>query len=551
VQAKMAKALKNRASKHRYISSTQTSLIGFESPFSRHLKPDNRWVIMAHKIPWDTLVGEYRKQMGNHQTGAEGINPRVVIGSLIIKHMCDLSDRETVQQIQENMYMQYFIGYSSFCDEVPFDPSLFVEFRNRLGIDQVNLINEKILGLSKEREAEPVPVAKEDKQPPPQLPESTSPSDDGSHVQAPSEEPATPQFEEQENVQAIPNKGKMIVDATACPQDIRYPTDLNLLDDARKKSEALIDFLFDAARHTKKPRTYRKEARKYFLKTIQKRTKGKKEIRKAIRKQLGYLKRNIGNIHKLLDRYETIPLDRHQHKYFFVIQTLYEQQAHMHKEKIHTVDHRIVSIHQPHVRPIVRGKTNAKVEFGAKVQVSLMNGYAFLDDLSWEAFNEGTRLMGIVELFRKRFGCYPQEVLADQIYCNRANRAALKELDISLRAKPLGRPPAVKTEHVRPGERNPIEGKFGQAKTAYGMNRIKARLQGTSQSWIATIILVLNLVKLTREVPYCLLVKWITYSARQIKKTMLRLVDWLLQGRACQTENAIGFYLFSRPYLTT
>ena len=73
----------------------------------------------------------------------------------------------------------------------------------------------------------------------------------------------------------------------------------------------------------------------------------------------------------------------------------------MHKEKVHSIEHRIVSIHQPHVRPMVRGKTNANVEFGAKIQVSLMNGYAFLDDLSWEAFNEGARLMGVVENYIK------------------------------------------------------------------------------------------------------------------------------------------------------
>lgn len=543
----MPKALKNRASKLPYISPTQPCLIGFESPFSKHLNPDNRWVIMAQKIPWDTLVGEYQKQMGNHQTGADGINPRVVIGSLIIKHMCDLSDRETVQQIQENMYMQYFIGYNSFSDEAPFDPSLFVEFRNRLGIEQVNSINEKILGLSKEREAEPGPVTNEDKQPPPQPPETASPTDE--HLDTPaSEVPAGPsQKPDEQKKPAIPNKGKMMVDATACPQDIRYPTDLNLLNDAREKSEELIDFLFDTTRHTKKPRTYRKTARKYFLRTIQKKTKTKKELRKAIKKQLGYLKRNMGSIHKLLDKYEVIPLDRHQHKYFFVIQTLYEQQAHMYKEKTHTIDHRIVSIHQPHVRPIVRGKANANVEFGAKIQVSLMNGYAFLDDLSWEAFNEGTRLMSVVELFRNRFGCYPKEVLADQIYCSRANRAKLKELDISLRAKPLGRPPAVKTEHVRPGERNPIEGKFGQAKTAYGMNRIKARLQCTSQSWIATIIMVLNLVKLTGEVPYCLFVKWLTYSARWAKNLYTRTHQWIDMLQGHQPKNFVFFTFSADP----
>ena len=104
-------------------------------------------------------------------------------------------------------------------------------------------------------------------------------------------------------------------------------------------------------------------------------------------------------------------------------------------------------------------------------------------------------MMDYIEKYRKRFSCYPSEVLADQIYCTRVNRAALKELGIKLLAKPLGRPSAM-TIHVSPGERNPIEGKFGQAKTAYGLNRIKARLKGTSESWIATIILVLNLVKL-------------------------------------------------------
>ena len=463
--------------------------------------------------------------MGNHQTGADGINPRVVIGSLIIKHMCDLSDSETVLQIQENMYMQYFIGYSSFSDEAPFDSSLFVEFRKRLGIDQVNLINEKILGLSLLKDKKPgPPVRGESQSQQPGPPVSASSIDGPTDIPVLAEGPVAEKeskVEVPEKEIVIPNKGKLIVDATACPQDIRYPTDLNLLNDARVKSEELIDLLFDSSWHDKKPRTYREEARKMFLKTIQKRSKTRKEIRKAIKKQLGYLNRNIGNIHKLLDPYKVIPLDRYQHKYFFVIQTLFEQQAHMHKEKIHTIDHRIVSIHQPHVRPIVRGKTNANVEFGAKIQMSLMNGFAFLDDLSWEAFNEGARLMSVVENYRKRFGCYPKEVLADQIYCNRVNRAKLKELDISLRAKPLGRPPAVKTEHVTPGERNSIEGKFGQAKTAYGMNRIKARLQGTSQSWIATIIMVLNLVKLTGQVPYCLFVKGLTYSAWYVKN-MLR-----------------------------
>jgi IS5 family transposase len=176
----------------------------------------------------------------------------------------------------------------------------------------------------------------------------------------------------------------------------------------------------------------------------------------------------------------------------------------MYKEKSHTVEDRIVSIHQPHVRPIVRGKTNAKVEFGAKINVSLINGFAFLEDLSWDAFNEGTRLIKTFERYKARFGYYPKEVLADKIYCNRTNRARLKELKIVLVAKALGRPRAL-SNHIRPGQRNSIEGKFGQAKTAYGLNRIKARLNQTSSSWIATIIMVLNLVKFTGKLLFCLI----------------------------------------------
>src|SRR5580658_6096722 len=162
----MAKALKNRASKQRYTSQSQGTLAGFESPFSNHLNACNRWVVLSHKIPWDSLVNVYQKQLNNSVTGAGGINPRVVLGSLIIKHICDLSDRETVQQIQENMYMQYFIGFSSFSDEAPFDPSLFVEFRKRLGAEQINLINEKILRLYLQNNETP-PVTDKGGPPPP------------------------------------------------------------------------------------------------------------------------------------------------------------------------------------------------------------------------------------------------------------------------------------------------------------------------------------------------------------------------------------------------
>jgi hypothetical protein len=78
------------------------------------------------------------------------------------------------------------------------------------------------------------------------------------------------------------NKGRVIFDATACPQDIAYPTDLNLLSEAREMSETLIDQLHNPVLHKDKPRTYRKIARKRYLNRVQKKNKSRKAIRRAL-----------------------------------------------------------------------------------------------------------------------------------------------------------------------------------------------------------------------------------------------------------------------------
>lgn len=494
----MQKASKRRACAPDFVSPSQLVLSGFETPFSQRLLRTNRWVVLAEKIPWDEICNIYTKQVGVSRTGRPPISPRIVIGSLIIKHMCNLDDRETVAQIAENMYMQYFLGYSSFSAEPPFDASLFVEFRTRLGMEQINAINERIHALHHGIETRAAGNVAD-----PKGPDENTTGKGGIAQESGLSGPTEKQPEE-----APVLKGRVLFDATACPQDIAYPTDLGLLSDAREKSEELIDEIYCQALHLKKPRTYRQAARKEFLKVAQKKNKTQRTIRKAVGKQLRYLGRNLKSIDKLLDKYGKFsPLDPRQQKYLMVTHTLYQQQKEMFDAKTHTAPDRIVSIHQPHVRPIVRGKTNAKVEFGSKIHISLVDGYVFLDELSWDAFNEGSHMMAYVEQYRRRFGYYPKEVLADQIYCTRQNRRDLKEKGIRLIAKPLGRPPAVKKEHLRPGERNPVEGKFGQAKTAYGLANIKARLKDTSESWIACIFLVLNLVKLAGEAPLCLLIK--------------------------------------------
>jgi hypothetical protein len=542
----MKKTFKKCAPTPAYISPNQLTLDCFKTPFEQQLNRKNRWVVLAHLIPWDEVCNLYLKHVGVSDTGRPPLNPRVVLGSLIIKHICNLDDRETVDQISENIYMQYFLGYSSFTSEAPFDASLFVEFRKRLGMDTLNAINEKIASLKTHLETK-------DKQTTTTT-ELKSPSDQDSYSAEPLMKPPLeadekqikpmPDLEPLSDLDSIAkepqNKGRIIFDATACPQDIAYPTDLDLLSDARKKSEELIDKLYSPALHQKKPRTYRRIARKLYLKTAQKKNKSRKQIHKAVGSQLRLLKRNLKSINQLLDDYSEIPLKPKDYKYLLVINTFYEQQQQMYDSKSHRIDDRIVSIHQPHVRPIVRGKSQAKVEFGAKIHVSVIDGISFLDELSWDAFNEGSHMMDYVEQYKKRFGCYPRELLADQIYCTRANRAALKEKGIKLLAKPLGRPSAVPI-HVSPGERNPIEGKFGQAKTGYGLNRIKARLRDTSESWIASIILVLNLVKLAGVALLCISVKFIddltaSFSARYMVVPQSRFAYDICRQRILTTE---------------
>ena len=178
----------------------------------------------------------------------------------------------------------------------------------------------------------------------------------------------------------------------------------------------------------------------------------------------------------------------------------------MYEKNINNIEERIVNLHQPHVRPIVRGKEKAKTEFGVKLEVSLDHGFVRVDLLGWDAFNEGRLLISQVEKYRVLHGHYPELVQADKIFSTRENRRWLRERGIRITAVPLGRPQKKeklsyyqRRKHKKEAaERNAIEGKFGQA-NGYNLNKIRARLQNTSESWISTIFFVINLLKYEKE----------------------------------------------------
>ena len=492
-----SKSAKKRASTPKYVSPNQLTLCGFETPFEQHLSAQNRWVKLSKLIPWDKIVSLYNLQFKSVE-GRPAINGRVIIGAVIIKHLLDLSDRETILQIQENIFLQYFLGYSSFTNEAPFVAPLFVKIRARLSASILNGINDIVIAhhFEKNTDANDKTVSenKDDDSTPVNLEiENAAEIIEGQIVVNKEALLSTPT-----------NQGKLLMDATVAPQNITFPTDLKLLNAARKKSEELIDKLFNHEIHgNEKLRTYREIARKDFLNAVRKKAKSGKEIYKANGTQIRYLRRNLSHITILLLAYKQqgtkSPFKQNDIGYLQTLELVYHQQNTMHSTNTNKIDNRIVNIHQPHVRPIVRGKEGKKVEFGSKLQVCLVNGFTHLDKLSWDNFNEGQCLEASVDSYKNKYGFYPAEVLADQIYCTRANRAWLKEKNIKLMAKPLGRPSKEASSiPVSPGQRNPIEGKFGQAKVGYGLANIGAKLKTTSESWIAAIILVLNLVNLTR-----------------------------------------------------
>ena len=182
------------------------------------------------------------------------------------------------------------------------------------------------------------------------------------------------------------NRGTLILDATCAPQQISFPQDTNLLNEARENLESIIDTICYEYNY-RRPRMYRIKARKDYLSLAKCRRRSPKKIRQAIKKQLQYVRRDLGYVEALLEQEDTEFTDK-QLKRIKVIYEVYEQQEYMYRNKVHSVKNRIVSISQPYIRPIVRGKAKSPTEFGAKLDMSIdENGFARLEKLSFDAYN--------------------------------------------------------------------------------------------------------------------------------------------------------------------
>jgi hypothetical protein len=486
-----------------YTPQNQLSLSLFKTPFDKKLNPENRWVKLADIIPWDELANIYSRSLQS-DCGRLSVDIRIVIAALVIKHKLKLDDRGTVDMIQENIYLQYFCGLKEFTWERVFDPSLFVDIRKRLGGKEFDAFNKLVIEKAEQIKPHQTRIKK-----------SAGKKDEHKDDGSPSQERR--------------NKGTLKVDATIADQEIKFPTDVDLLNTGRENLERIIGILYNKLQDGPRPRIYPRNARKNFLNFSKKKRRSNKDIRKALKAQLQYVSRDLMTIKTFLKKPgRSDLLDKRDRELLETISKVYDQQKWMYDNKSHSCHDRIVSIFQPHVRPMVRGKARNNTEFGAKINISEVNGFTQVERFSWDAFNEGNDVKSAVENFYRTYGCYPKTFLGDKLFLTRENRRYLKELGITIIGKPLGRPPKIQEsaqqkyyKKKEAAKRNHVEGKIGQGKRGYGLNNIKARLPETSESWINAIIFTMNLTKLLEItikysgffMPFC---KYLNFQLKRI-----------------------------------
>jgi len=440
----------------------QTTIDDFVTPFGGKLYAKNRWVKMTKIMPWDMIEDIYAKSFEEEkQEGRPPISSRIAFGALYIKENENLTDERTVEHISENNYMQYFLGLPEFNPKPLFDPSMMTWFRKRFSKEDLSKINEEIYRRTRSPDDEP-------------------PSGGG-------------------------NKGKLILDATVAPADVRYPTDLSLLNECRENTEKMIDSIWGKTERIGHKTAYNRiKARKKYLSVAKQRKPRKRQVLQARREQLEYVEKNIATLGKLLTEVGIDSLSDQQIERLQTICEVARQQRYHYENPKASVPNRIVNLRQPHVRPMVRGKAGREVEFGQKLALSVVDGYTFIEEQGWDNFSEGGTLKDSVEKYRKRHGVYPEAVLADRTYRNRENLRFCKANGIRLSGPRLGRPKAAeivagKEQAYRDNcERNEIEGIIGVDKRRYGLDLIMSRLPQTSEAEAVLNVLCMNVAHLLR-----------------------------------------------------
>jgi IS5 family transposase len=472
----------------------QLSIEEFYTPFGGKLDPTNRWVLLRNLIPWMPLESQYAPQF-SAKTGAPAKPFQMAFGAVYIQQRLGVTDRETVELITESPYLQFFIGLSGYQAAPPFDPSMMVHFRKRIGPDLIKVCNAmtKANGIAMIQE---LLTATE--------------QEDGTD---PGERKQLAAIEEELGVKPASlepgsNWGTLILDATCVPDDIPYPVDLRLLAESRETTEKVIDELFKQLQGTihRKPRCNSIQAHHRFLVIIKKKP-CREEIREAKCFQLNEISRNLRAIDDMIDCGAGLSaLGSQLYRKLLVASEVHRQQQEMYDADSRRIDDRIVNLSKPHVRPIVRGKAGKKTEFGAKISISDDNGFVDVDRISWDNYNEANDLIARAKQYKEERGYYPARICADSIYMTSGNKKFCAENNIRLSGRPRKKQVEAKVKTAEQQElfksdlrkRSVIEGRIGTSKRKYGLDRIMTKLVETSRTVITMAFFVMNAEKILR-----------------------------------------------------
>ena len=278
-----------------------------------------------------------------------------------------------------------------------------------------------------------------------------------------------------------------LMDATVFESSLRYPTDVKLLWESIVKLHGLLQQKRKQLRLRVSRSNYGKH-KKLFL-SFQKNRKKSRRKEKKLRKQLlKYLMRLRQTLDKLEQSYQ-YKYSGKERKLLTTIQTVHEQQHELVYGDMQSVSGRIVSVFKPYVRPIMRGKEIKPVEFGAKIHKVQVDGISFIEHLSYEAFNEGSRLKQGIAFHQKYFGKLSQ-LGADGIYATNENRRYCTKMDIATSFVAKGKEGKLAEQKktmravLSTVRATVLEGSFGNEKNHYLLNKVKARSQSTEIVWI-------------------------------------------------------------------
>lgn len=420
----------------------------YELFYARFLESDLGKIYQS--IPWKDLVSAFDLQ--ENSLGRKSLfSPKGRIALMFLKNYTEVSDRKLIEQLNGNLDYQFFCDIclgANRLTNTKIVSQIRCELAEKLSIDEI----EKILYQCWK------PYIREERQ--------------------------------------------AVVDATCYESEVRYPSIWKLLWEA-------VSWLYNQLKINCKL-LGKKMIRSKFIKWKKRYIGFSKMRRKTNVKRKSLTRALLKLLKKFLDfEQEFHPSDikftKDYYKRVAVINKVYEQQLH-HFETGEKIKNRIVSISKDYVRPIVRGKEIKKVEFGAKVNKVQIDGLSFIEHISFDAFNEGTRLISSIYkvqgLTRKRLTV----IGADAIYATNKNRNYVTKHQIKTDFKPKGRKSKNHKEEqkikqlITKERATRLEGSFGTEKEYYHLKKIKAKNSKTEMLWIFFGIHTKNALEIGRRI---------------------------------------------------